>query len=275
MKKCWMYVWAMASFFALAPLAMADIQGGEGYFGNTYLLDFKYRVENGRVKIDSISWDYIPRDPYPCRALMIQSRLAGTFQSCTLSRFIKGAETERTYTRVTDLTQAQLVAFLQTTGDVGVATNDRHTYFALGVNTSLGFAASYIPRDYNSESGMIPPVEPPPPALSCSITTGTIDHGQLASTSVNGRSANTPLFVDCNGTTNVQVRALSDDMTLTNGTETLKSLITIDGKSAVLGVVKRVANSGSFTINSELRSAATEIAGGVYGGTLIILVDTI
>jgi hypothetical protein len=276
MKKYWMYVWAMASFFALAPLAMA-YHLGNGYFSNTSI-DMKYKVENGRVKIDSISWGgWIPDDPYPCEAILKQYGRGGTFQSCLLIRSIKGAVTEHKYTKVRDLTNAQLVAFLETTGDVGAEGSERHTYFTLGINTSRVSQGSYIPSNFNSEAGIIPPVDPPPPPLSCNIGSGTINH-LVASTSVDRDIASTTVSVSCTGSTTVRVRALNyypnnGGVTL-NGPDTLKSLIAIDGISAEQGTVKRVDYYRNFTVSSELRSAAKEIAGGEYSGSLIIVVAT-
>ncbi|WP_411751854.1 hypothetical protein [Serratia sp. (in: enterobacteria)] len=276
MKKYWMYVCAMASFFALAPLAMA-YHLGNGYFSNTSI-DMKYQVENGRVKIESITLgDWMPNDNYPCEAMLKQYGRGGTFKTCILMRSIKGAVTEHRYTNVKDLTRAQLVAFLTTTGDVGAASSDRFTYFTLGITTSRVSHGSYIPSNFNSEAGIIPPVEPPPPPLSCNIGSGTINH-QVASTSVDRDSASTTVSVSCTGSTTVRVRALNYNpnnggVTL-NGPDTLKSLIAIDNTSAEIGTVKRVDYYRNFTVSSELRSAAKEIAGGEYSGSLIIVVTT-
>ena len=131
----------------------------------------------------------------------------------------------------------------------------------------------------NPDAGL-PPEEPDPPVtppLTCYIGSGTINH-LVASTKVNLDRAETEVSVNCTGSTNVRVQALNyypnnGGVTL-KGPDTLKSLISIDGISAEQGVVKRVDTYRIFTVRSELRSAAKEVVGGEYSGSLIIAVTT-
>jgi hypothetical protein len=147
----------------------------------------------------------------------------------------------------------------------------------IGVNGSI----QDFPRGcYGNAGAGVPPKEPDPPVtppLTCNIGSGTINH-LVASTSADRDSASTTVSVSCTGSTTVRVRAPYYDpnnggMTL-NGPDTLKSLIAIDGISAERGAVRRVDYYRNFTVSSELRSAANEIAGGEYSGSLIIVVAT-
>ncbi len=146
----------------------------------------------------------------------------------------------------------------------------------------IGLTISEFPRNCSrNPSAGVPPKEPDPPVtppVTCNIGSGTINH-QVTSTGVDRDSASTTVSVSCTGSTTVRVQALNyypnnGGVTL-NGPDTFKSLIAIDNTSAEIGSVKRVDYYRNFTVSSELRSAAKEIAGGEYSGSLIIVVTTL
>ncbi|CAM3997212.1 MrpH family fimbial adhesin [Serratia silvae] len=269
--------WALVFFFATSHTVMAFWKGS-GYLENTYLDELEYRIVNGRVIIDKISWKSLPWEEYPCEAAFKYMKMPGKLTRCTLTRNIKGFNEEKNYTDGRQLTRSELHRFFMQTGDVGPTTGtDRYTFFNISLGSSLGSSyGSYIPTGYDDESAQIPPTNPPPPPLSCSMGGGTISYGSLDESKVDNAKAKTSISVYCNRQASAHIVANQYSNTTgmpmgNNGA--LAAFLTINGSPAATGKRLTVSSWSSVSIESTLRKKNTQLPAGAYQGSVVLTMN--
>lgn len=117
--------------------------------------------------------------------------------------------------------------------------------------------------------------------ISCSIVNGdiTLNHGTVQNKNVNGNSVSKNIQLDCTGDTDVTITAgpsfnVYDGTIPLNGDNSLRAVISINGVQNSTGKTFELKNGqNTISLGSTLRTSKTDLAGGTYSGTGVLVVS--